>query len=286
MTPQTFTNNISRRITDFNLPIKLILSRLIGIILFLTTGLLTGSTTWIIKSGYIETTTFKVITEAKIFSQKAGFYLDEILVQGRKRTDPSYLLDAVGVERGLPIMAININALKQRIENLPWVNNAIVERKLPNIIHIVLEEREPIALWQNKGKFMPIDNNGVAINVPIDNLINLPIVIGEKAPAQAANLLAMLKNEPELTSRMKAAILVGERRWNIILDDLNKGISIRLPEQETDKAWTKLAQIDRQYQLLKRKLTMIDLRLPNRLVVKIENEYDKTKNKTKKGRNT
>ena len=274
------------RVTDFNLPIKLILNRLIGIVLFLGTAFLTGSITFVIKSGYIETTSLKAIERTKELSKQAGFYLDEVLVQGRKRTDPAYFLEAVAVERGLPIMAIDIKALRNRVESLPWINHATVERKLPNIIHIVLEEREPVALWQNDGKFMPIDHNGTVINVAIDNLTHLPIVIGKNAPSQTGSLLAKLRNEPELTNRMKAAVLIGDRRWNIVLDDINNGISIRLPEDDTDKAWSRLARINRQHQILNRNLTMIDLRLPDKLIVKTEGSSPITKTTAKKGRRT
>ncbi|MGD9639318.1 MAG: cell division protein FtsQ/DivIB [Alphaproteobacteria bacterium] len=277
-----------RRATDINLPLKLILNRLIGIALFLSAAFLTGSLTWVIKSGYIEAFSTKTIETTKDFSQKAGFKLDEVLVQGRRRTDPAVFLRTVALKRGTPIMSIDIIALKDRVETMPWVNKAIVERKLPNIIHIVLEEREPIALWQNDGKFMPIDTNGNVINVKIDRLTYLPIVVGENAPAQTAELLNELKIEPELKERVKAAILVGDRRWNIMLDDIDKGISIKLPEENADKAWSRLAKLDKQQQILKRKLTMIDLRLPDKMIVKFSGDVKDINfdDETKKGRRT
>ena len=191
------------------------------------------------------------------------------MVQGRFRTNKNDLLKVIGLKRGTPILTIDLVATKEKIEAMPWVNVATVERKLPNLINITIEERKPIAIWQNKKKFMPIDNNGVAINAPVDGLAYLPLVVGKKAPENTASLLAMLQSEPELMSRIKAAIMVGERRWDIVLDDIEKGISVRLPENETDKAWTRLAKLEHNHGILKRKLTMIDLRLPDRLVVRV-----------------
>ena len=54
-----------------------------------------------------------------------------------------------------------------------------------------------------------------------------------------------------------------------MLDDIENGITIKLPEQNIDQAWKKLLKLNTTQGLLKRKLTIIDLRFPNKVIVKL-----------------
>ncbi|MCH7555160.1 MAG: cell division protein FtsQ, partial [Proteobacteria bacterium] len=55
------------------------------------------------------------------------------------------------------------------------------------------------------------------------------------------------------------------RRWNLRLDN---GVDVELPEAGINAAWRRLADIERRHRLLSRDITAIDLRLPDRLVVR------------------
>ena len=50
------------------------------------------------------------------------------------------------------------------------------------------------------------------------------------------------------------------------------GITVKLPEEDVDTAWKKLVKLDKTRGILKRKLTFIDLRLKNKVIVKISNK--------------
>ena len=95
------------------------------------------------------------------------------------------------------------------------------------------------------------------------------MVVGDGAPERTAGLLDILAREPTLASRVIAAVWVGERRWNLRLDN---GIDIRLPELETQDAWRRLAQLERDHQLLSRDIKAIDLRQSDKLIVRMTEE--------------
>src|SRR5260370_32866439 len=76
----------------------------------------------------------------------------------------------------------------------------------------------------------------------------------------------MLASEPELATRVTAAIRVGGRRWNLRVDDL---IDVLLPEESAETAWSRLAELERANALLKRDVQTVDLRLPDRLVLRV-----------------
>jgi cell division protein FtsQ len=60
--------------------------------------------------------------------------------------------------------------------------------------------------------------------------------------------------------------MVAERRWNLRL--LN-GIDVRLPETDVESALNRLVQLDRDKKLLTRDISMVDLRLPDRVTVRL-----------------
>lgn len=227
-------------------------------------------------------------------AKKDGFYytlheialasdlrLTEVFVRGRDRTPQKELLDVVNVERGMPLTAINIHATRQKIQKLPWIKTVQIERRLPHILYISVQERTPIAVWQNQGTYQPIDSDGQLVETFVSSLEGMPLILGTDAPEKTPELLSFLSQEPDINKRVKAAVRVGQRRWNILLDDIDNGIIIRLPERDPAAAWSRLARLNNTQGLLKRKVTMIDLRQPDKLTVQLE-EQPKTKKSSSK----
>ncbi len=195
-----------------------------------------------------------------------GFRVEDILVVGRLETPRKELLEAVRLSRGAPILAFDIVAARRRVERLPWIRSARVERMLPDTILMNVEERQPLALWQHQGQFALIDHEGeVILRDGLERFADLVVVVGEEAPVHAATLLETLGNEPELLPLVEAAVWVGGRRWNIRLAG---DIDVRLPEKNAKGAWTRLAEYERAHRVLERDVQVLDLRLPDRLIVR------------------
>ncbi len=73
----------------------------------------------------------------------------------------------------------------------------------------------------------------------------------------------------------KAAILVGERRWNLRLKD---GLDIRLPENDVGNALAACcAKLDKEDRLFSRDIVAIDMRLPDRLTVQLSEDAAKAR---------
>ena len=120
---------------------------------------------------------------------------------------------------------------------------------------------------------MLIDHDGVVVTTEhLDRFADLLLVVGEDAPKNAAALIQILQTHPDLMHRISAAIRVGERRWNLQLDN---AIVVELPETNIADAWTHLAQIDRDHALLARDIEQVDLRLADRVVVRAAPESAK-----------
>jgi cell division protein FtsQ len=153
------------------------------------------------------------------------------------------------------------------------VRSAAIERRLPGTLFVRLSERRPLAVWQHDGQQQLIDRDGEVIPTrDLARFARLPTVVGDKAAAHAAALLDMLAREPDLAARVTAAIRVDDRRWNLRIDH---AIEVLLPEEDAAKAWAKLADLERQDNLLKRDILRVDMRLPDRLVLRVNGAQPK-----------
>ena len=139
----------------------------------------------------------------------------------------------------------------------------------PNTLQIKLYEKEVLALWQNNGIFYPLDINGEIIAAEYVAHKPILVITGDKAPEHITQLLKITSRNPELNKRIVAAVLFSGRRWNLIFDSFENGVTVKLPQDNVDEAWEKFVKINNQYAVLNRKLTFIDLRYKDKVSVTI-----------------
>lgn len=227
-------------------------------------------------------------------SAGAGFAVSDIMVEGRTETDRNALLRTLGVQRGDPILAINLAEAKERLENLPWVSAAAVERRLPDILYVRLSERQPMAIWQHDRKFTVIDREGRPLADATElarrgneRIETLPQVVGANAPLQVPKLLAALDNVPSLRDKVSAATWLGDRRWDL---KLKNGVVVKLPEAGMVTALRQLAELDVAGKVLDRDIVAIDLRQSDRAVLQTSTTavlpWTEEDNKKKPGKKT
>lgn len=189
-----------------------------------------------------------------------------VVVTGRNNTPAPVLDAALGIAPGDPILDFSVSDARNRIEGLSWVQHAAVERQLPDRIVVAIEERRPFAIWQSEGRFQLIDRaGGIVTDEDVARFPDLPLVVGQGAPPVAAALLDTLKTLPDVGDRVVAAVRVGQRRWNL---QLKNGVVVMLPEEDEPAALARLHDLQSQQSLLDRPLVFVDLRLPDRLVVR------------------
>ena len=94
------------------------------------------------------------------------------------------------------------------------------------------------------------------------------------ALARKPNYDRLLANYPNIRNQTRAIILVGDRRWNL---RLTNGMDVRLPETGTEAALATLVKLDSDEQLLSRDITSIDLRLPDRVTVRLSEDAAKAR---------
>ncbi len=227
-----------------------------------------GTLTWAISSGWVARQVEAALDAGYAATARWGLAINEVSVAGREQTAREILLTALQVEHGAPLLTFNPWVAQRRVEALPWIRRAAVERRLPDKIFLEIVERKPLAVWQLHGRLVVIDRNGDVIpGAEARRFAELPLVVGEDAPSHTARLLSILGSEPELNQKVTAAVRVASRRWNV---QLAGGIDVQLPESGPAQAWAQLATIERKHSVLQRNVVAIDLRLPDRLIIRTQ----------------
>lgn len=203
----------------------------------------------------------------ELLTAKAGFEVENILVDGRVNSDSSEILARVGVGAGDSIFAVNPMTAQKHIESISWVKSAHVERRLPDTIYIKISEREPMALWQDEDIIKVIDAEGIMLtDQDIGRFSGLFMVRGENAPQHAQEIIQILRAQPVIWERVDNAHWVDDRRWNL---NLKGGQVIKLPEEDIGLALSRLVEKHNQESILDKALTTIDVRT-DRFIVQTE----------------
>jgi cell division protein FtsQ len=206
------------------------------------------------------------VENAAAAGEAAGLEVREVILEGRANTPLDLVSAAIGLRRGDPILGFSPADARARLESIAWVESAHVERRLPGTILVRLTERTPFAIWQHQGRFSIIDRDGrVVTSDTLDAFGPLPLVVGAGAETQGAALYDLLLAHRPVLERTLAMVRVGERRWNL---RLHNGVDVLLPEGQEAPALNRLAEMHERHALLDRPLVAIDMRLPDRMVLR------------------
>ncbi|HYD18972.1 MAG TPA: cell division protein FtsQ/DivIB [Patescibacteria group bacterium] len=238
--------------------------RKLGLILA-AIAMIGGASWYAVKNGTLGKTALWIHDKTLSTTAGMGFRVRDIIIIGRHRTEARELLAALGIRQGDAIFGANIDAAQAKLSEISWAKEVSITRRLPDAIIIDLKEREPVALWQYQKKISVIDGTGRALTSKnLDKYRDLPLVVGEDAPLHVEPLLDLLRAEPEIAKEITSAVRIGGRRWDL---RLNNGLTVKLPEQDTELALRKLATQQDKNALFAKNISAIDLRIPDQMVV-------------------
>lgn len=201
---------------------------------------------------------------------RTGFALSDIRVSGNHETSEIDVLGQLDLSGFTSLMGLDVDKVRGDIEMLPWIESARVRKVYPSALDINISERAPFAVWQHGEALSVVQADGRVI-APFRNRRNasLPLIIGSGAPERAAEFVGTVAKFPALSARVSAYILVAKRRWDIRLDN---GVTVKLPERGTEQALAEIATLDREQAFLSRGMTAVDMRLADRIVVKLRDD--------------
>jgi cell division protein FtsQ len=241
-----------------------------------TVLMLLGSAAFgIVKGGHVEELTSALGDTRNAIANSAGFRITAVAINGRKQLTQDEVLAIGGVNGRSSLLFLDAAAVRDRLKANPWISEATVLKLYPGQLQINIVERSAFALWQQAGRLSVISDDGAVLEPYVaQRFISLPLVVGKGAETRARDFLALLARYPQVQAATKAAVLVGERRWNLRLKD---GLDIRLPENDVGNALAALSKLDKEDHLFSRDIVAVDLRLPDRLTVQLSEDAAKAR---------
>lgn len=199
-----------------------------------------------------------------------GFRISSIALGGSRHITREEILTTAGVSGRTSLLFLDAAEARQKLKTNPWIAEATVLKLYPGRLHIAVTEREAFALWQKDGKVTVIADDGTVVEPYVSRrFASLPLVVGTGAELKAKEFLTLIESYPLVRDQLRAAVLVADRRWNL---KLKNGIDVRLPETDIDRALETLVQLDRDKKLLSRDIAAIDLRLADRVTVRLSDD--------------
>jgi cell division protein FtsQ len=212
----------------------------------------------------------------------AGLRISSVALTGQQHVSREEVLAIAGVTGTTSLIFLDVEQARERLKSNPWIADATVLKLYPRELQISIKEREAFALWQKERVVSVIADDGTVLEPYVaPRLIRLPLVVGIGAEAKAKDLIALLDRHPALRDFVRASVLVGERRWNL---RLKNGIEVRLPETGVATALERLVTLDGEKNLITRDIVIIDLRLPDRVTVRLSDATAQARIETSKAK--
>jgi cell division protein FtsQ len=230
--------------------------------------LLLASTCYgVVRGGHSDIIAAEIQDICDTAANAAGFRISEVALAGQHEVSRETVLALAGITGRSSLPFLNAARARARLLTDPWIKEASVLKLYPGRVRIAIKEREPFALWQKDGLLSLIAADGTVLETfAPPRFLSLPLLVGNGAESGGRAFLDMLARHPAIAHRVESSVLVAERRWNL---HLKNGVEVLLPEDDADRALTILADLDRDKKLLSRDIVSVDLRLADRVTVRL-----------------
>jgi cell division protein FtsQ len=221
----------------------------------------------IVKGGHLEpvVATFRTVRDGA--ANAAGFRIAGVSFTGNQHLNREEILTRAGISGTSSLLFFDVADARQRLMQDPRIADATILKLYPDRLQITITERQPFALWQKNKQISVIAADGVVLEHYVSRaFVDLPFVVGKGADTRAKDFVALLNRYPEVRANVRAAILIAERRWNL---RLKNGLDVKLPESGMEQALARLVALDRELQITSRDITVLDLRLLDRVAVRM-----------------
>jgi cell division protein FtsQ len=211
-------------------------------------------------------------------TSRIGFAVGQIKVTGHVETSEIDVLEQLDLDGATSLIGFDSEMARQRVLKMPWVATARVTKLYPDGVSVELTEKNPFAVWQNGDVLSLVDEKGgeiVAFND--EKYLELPLVIGEGANLNAREIVAMMAAFPDLSDRVKAYAYIGGRRWDLQMKD---GVTVQLPEKNMGAALETVVGLEAEQALLGKDVEVVDLRIDDRMVVRLTTEAQSMRDAT------
>lgn len=197
-----------------------------------------------------------------------GLKVGEVKITGQIETSESEIIRALDLQSHASMVLFDASKARERIQTMPWIEEVTIRKTYPASVEVAIKERQPFALWQSGHVVSIIDPEGhiiTGLNDP--KFASLILLVGEGADTAGPAFMETLSKYNIIESRVRAAVLVAGRRWNLVLEN---GIEIKLPEADAEKAISRLADLEASDELFDKDIQSVDLRIAGQMAVRLQ----------------
>jgi cell division protein FtsQ len=120
--------------------------------------------------------------------------LDQVEISGNRFVPAATVASVFEPDLGRSILRIPLDARRQELDAMPWVESAVLQRVLPNRVRVQLTERVPIAFLRLPDDLALIDAHGVILERPLEADFHFPVVGGISDSLAPADREARMQN--------------------------------------------------------------------------------------------
>ncbi|MEO0823355.1 MAG: cell division protein FtsQ/DivIB, partial [Pseudomonadota bacterium] len=197
------------------------------------------------------------------------FALQGVAISGASARLRAAVHGALALPAGQSSLGVSVGDLRARVEALGAVQSARVQLDPEGILRVHVVPRDPVALWRDgEGRLASVAADGTVIAGVARRAAHpsLLVLVGEGARAAVGEALALMRQAPEITGRLRAFVRVGERRWDMVLE---RDVRVMLPAEAPGRALEQVQFLDLTREVLERDIAAIDLRVPGRTVLRL-----------------
>ena len=208
---------------------------------------------------------------------------DQIEVTGNHIVAREEILKLFIQDRNRSVLRVPLDARRAEIRQLPWVEEASVQRILPNRLRVFITERTPVAFFRNGAELTLIDGQGVLLDQPAGEDFHFPIITGlseavprEEREKRVRTYLEFMKDvdlvRPGSSERVSELDLGNPRNLLAVLTGLGSGdeahaVVVHFGQNDFTGKYRMLVENFAQWQASVGQVRSIDLQYSRQVVV-------------------
>ena len=215
-----------------------------------------------------------VAEQTALIASDAGFKVSHLEVRGVNRMNELKIYERILGQNDRAMTTLDLASLRDELNELPWVKDARVSRKLPDTLVIDIVERTPHAVLRKPDRMVLIDETGTELEtVKPANAKGMLVLSGLGVGQRVEDLTHLLEAAPALKPQVAEAEWVGNRRWNLTFKT-DQVLALPEGDEKAASALLSFARMDGVNRLLGGKVAAFDMRAPDRIYMRVPGHAD------------
>jgi cell division protein FtsQ len=203
------------------------------------------------------------------------FEIRKVEVGGLKRVEETQVLAQAQLPDGVNVFSVNLDEVRERIEELKWVRFASVKRVLPNTIAINVVERQPVGLARIRKQILQFDTEAELLDRDQGAGMRAPILDGLKPNDVKGNrkkvgLYSRIMEELHGQSDLSEIHINDDEEVSVV--SLSEPLLVNLGKEDFRARWGLYLRFRTQIQKEYPEAVQVDFRFANQVILKMKPE--------------